>query len=89
MNAEQKVGIGKLLAIGVIALLGAAMVFGAIFTPKDVQVEAGGIMSITTTRSCDFVTFEGKTYQVCNDGIIGIFTELEQLPFEEPPPVEQ
>jgi hypothetical protein len=87
MNETRSTNLGN-VGLRMFGLAAAALVIGALLmqvlfgSPEKTEL-LGGIMAITTTRSCDFVTFEGKTYQVCSDGVMGIFTELEQLPFEE------
>jgi hypothetical protein len=86
MNETRTVNIGnlglKMFGLATAVLVVGALLMQVLFGSSEKPELLGGIMSITTTRSCDFVTFEGKTYQVCSDGVIGVFTALEQLPFK-------
>lgn len=87
MNSERRLDYGKLLAIGVIALLGLTLMGGALFAPKTVSGAPGvGIQAIVTSRSCDFVQLEQQPYAVCDDGSQW---RVEKLPFAESPPASQ
>lgn len=62
----------------VCAIVGSMMVYGVFFTDNNDGELPLGLDAIKITRTCDFVTLEGTTYEVCHDGTMGIFERLEQ-----------
>jgi hypothetical protein len=84
MNGYRDRGGGnKKWLLGLVAvclLLGSALVYGVFFADKHDGELPLGLDAIKITRTCDFVTIEGQTYEWCYDGVMGKFERLDQNP---------
>lgn len=85
-NTNARRGVPAWVLVGAIicAVIGSLLVYGVFFADNNDGELPLGLDAVKITRTCDFVTIEGKTYEWCYDGTMGIFQRLEENPLAEP-----